>query len=167
MFVLSFIILATGKPATRAETTRNGFTVVHLRNGTSIQLEREMDDAGIRQSCKHSRAQLIQDALQSFDTNNDACISKDELTIGFNNCLTWYERLGMRVGSAVGHVHTPAKVIDECDRTGDGLMCLDDYLLTSQQCAQVDNTGTVSTCLCGCESMDMMYKMVLNRIPCK
>lgn len=123
------------------------------------------EDVGARLSCTHRRADVLVAALRYLDTNDDACVDLDEMRFAFERCLTWYERLGMRLGHIFGVVQTPESTMDDCDRNDDRRMCVEDVLATNAECA-ADAAPVAQRCMCTCQPIDQMFSYVFDREPC-
>jgi len=144
---------------------------VLLYNGTRVDLWLASDDTGIALGCRHSRVELVQATLYALDANADGCVDLTEMRNSFASCLSWYERIGMRVGSVVGSIQTPESTMMRCDRNADDRMCIDDVLVTQRECQsytldELRSGTTKNSCLCTCSAMDKLYKFILDRQPC-
>ena len=149
-----------------AITTQHGVSMLTFSN-ESVPLWYAARDTGVIFHCAHRRYETVRDVLIYLDENGDRCLDLPEMTLAFSDCLSWYERVGMRFGRLLGVVETPETTLAACDTNGDGRLCIDDLRATQAVCEQYSaGIQFPSTCLCNCESMAQLYHYVLRREPC-
>jgi hypothetical protein len=166
---LLLVIVATMVSATpesakmlRMDKERHYYVFVDTR-GNEIDLWPIELDVGHRLKCTHRRVDMLRKTLYYLDTDGDGCVDGPEMHTAFGLCLSWYERLGMRLGSIVGSIQTPETTMRDCDRNGDARMCVEDVVRTNYECG---NSTVEHHCMCSCQPIDQMFEFILSREPC-
>jgi len=167
MIILLYIcVIAVGQKQQHA--------FVHLHHHKEqVDLGLITDDSGLLLKCNHHRYTTLQTLLDKLDIDNDGCLNVEELRAPFDNCLTWYERLGLALGKLFGSVETPEAILAKCDVDEDHLMCMRDAQITGRECTKYAHFVTqhghedhAHHCLCDCAAINGVHSYVLDRLPC-